>query len=44
MKVLDTELYVGYAAVIVLDYRIADIDRITGLDVGEMLCLVEGDG
>ena len=44
MKVLDTELYVGYAAVIVLDYRIADIDRIPGLDMGEMLCLVEGDG
>ena len=44
MDVFDAELDVRDAAVVVLDYRVADVDRVSISDVLEMLGLVEGDG
>lgn len=44
MKIPDTELDIGYPPVIVLNNGIADIDRIAGFDMLEMLRLVESDG
>ena len=44
VKVLDTELSVGCASVIVFDDGIADIDRISGLDMVEIVGHIECDG
>ena len=41
VKVLDAELGISRATVIVLNNRIADVNRIAGLDVVEEICHVE---
>ena len=41
VKVLDAELGISRATVIVLNDRIADVNRIAGLDVVEEICHVE---
>lgn len=44
VKVLDTELRIGCAAVIVLDDGVADIDWIAGLDMVEIVGHIKGYG
>ena len=41
VKVLDAELGISRATVIVLNDRIADVNRIAGLDVVEEICHIE---
>ena len=42
-EIFDAKLSVGSATIIILDNRITDIDRITGLDMIEIRSHIEGN-